>query len=147
MLTGSGTIGTLNHNASSGVSPGDATLNVGTYNAADTANYYVTIDPDEGSSKISVSGNAILATNYSVYILMGQGNYPTQITDYAILTAENGITGNISTVQWIDQSGLTFNVGKSADGKSLILKSTVTNPNGVNILDDQSIADISTGCS
>ena len=145
LLTGSGTIGMLNHYTGGNISPGNAILNVtGNYNAADTANYYVTIDPDGGTSKINVTGNATLATNYTVYVLMSEGNYAAQTTDYTILTAQGGLTGNVSTVNWIGQSGLNFNIGVSEDGKSIILKSENTNTNSVSILQDQTIADIQT---
>jgi hypothetical protein len=146
LLTGVGTIGKLNH-ISGSIRPGNITdkLNVtGNYAATNGggAKLYGEISPSGESGGLNVTGNITLSNDYTVYVIMTEGHYPVQITDFNISSAGGTIIGDTSlvTVKWIGHSGLTFNVGKSADGKYLILKSTVTN--AFSISNDQTQSDV-----
>ncbi len=138
ILSGTGTIGALTLDDNAVIHPGDGTTNsIGTMNVASltTANtsgrvsakhFYVQINALGQASQIKVAGGAtFVGGNLTVDVLMAPGDYPVGVINYPIIVADS-VSGNVSNVTWTNQTGLTMDAGRSADGKSILLRSTIT---------------------
>ena len=134
ILSGAGSVGDVTLQNGSLVSPGNvATGEIGAINATNLtvqsgAHFCVQINANGQASHINVSGITNMATSFTVDVLMGAGTYPVGSVNYPIIITGNSadLIGYADTLVWTTHDGLTFDVGLSADGTSLILQSTVT---------------------
>ncbi|ODA66291.1 Extracellular serine protease precursor [Methyloligella halotolerans] len=97
-LGGTGTFGGLNVGNGGTIAPGNSigTLNVGNITFAQGSTYQVEVDNSGNSDLINASGTATI-NGGTVSVLAQSGTYATG-TQYTILTAAGGVTGQFSTV-------------------------------------------------